>query len=366
MTQPPTGPTENTAPAPASPALLRHDMESLLVYIQGTRIVSVAREQALSRIQGWLIDRFWVGVVTGAFGLILAWIVGGWLKNVELAYFIAGIVMILLSARMGAIVSIGRRLKNDDIGATTSADSIYALSTLGLGLNGLSVALISANVFGAVVYALFASGLPSTLGLSGGIAPSFRISAIASLQADAAEKKHIADNREEQATACVSPAAKPVAAASEAAGDGNSPDQLRDGNTSADVAGNESAGNSVGAVAPGPTPSATSTSPLPPEKTDCADQRGAARVAQKEYAEAQRKLDVERNTPSHSTNFGGWINLLAQIAIALGLASVADLFKLLLWAFIAGFFEQLVPDMLDNLAARGREVKAKEQLAAQK
>ncbi len=364
MTQTP--PTDNTAPIPASPALLRHDMESLLVYIQGTRIVSVAREQALSRIQGWLIDRFWVGVVTAAFGLILAWIVGAWLKNEELAFFIAGFVMILLSARMGAIVSIGRRVKNDDIGATTSADSIYALSTLGLGLNGLSIALISANVFGAVVYALFASGLPSTLGLNGGIAPSFRSSAIASLQADAAEKKHIADDREKQAAACVSPAAKPAATASEVAGDGSSPDQIPDGNTSADVAGNQAAGNSVGAVAPGPTPSDTSTPPLSPAKADCVDQCGAARVAREEYAEALRRLDVERKTPSHSTNFGEWIYLLAQIAIALGLASVADLFKLLIWAFIAGFFEQLVPDMLDSLAARGREVKAKEQLAAQK
>jgi hypothetical protein len=43
-----------------------------------------------------------------------------------------------------------------------------------------------------------------------------------------------------------------------------------------------------------------------------------------------------------------------QLADALGFAGRQDFFKLLIWAFIAGFAERLVPDVLDNLANRAR------------
>ncbi|HEX8192051.1 MAG TPA: hypothetical protein VF552_04060 [Allosphingosinicella sp.] len=42
------------------------------------------------------------------------------------------------------------------------------------------------------------------------------------------------------------------------------------------------------------------------------------------------------------------------LADALGLADREDFFKLLIWAFLAGFAERLVPDALDAIARRGR------------
>jgi hypothetical protein len=57
----------------------------------------------------------------------------------------------------------------------------------------------------------------------------------------------------------------------------------------------------------------------------------------------------------------GWF---LALALSLGLTDVPQLFKLLVWAFIAGFFEQLVPDMLDGLAARGKISQAREAAAS--
>jgi hypothetical protein len=43
-----------------------------------------------------------------------------------------------------------------------------------------------------------------------------------------------------------------------------------------------------------------------------------------------------------------------NLATMLGLVDARDFFKLLIWAFIAGFAERFVPDVLDRVVARGR------------
>jgi hypothetical protein len=43
-----------------------------------------------------------------------------------------------------------------------------------------------------------------------------------------------------------------------------------------------------------------------------------------------------------------------QFADALGFPTRMDFFKLLLWAFLAGFAERLVPDVLDSITRRTR------------
>jgi hypothetical protein len=53
-----------------------------------------------------------------------------------------------------------------------------------------------------------------------------------------------------------------------------------------------------------------------------------------------------------------------QFAEALGFPTRMDFFKLLLWAFLAGFAERLVPDVLDSITRRARNGVTVEEAAA--
>ena len=56
-----------------------------------------------------------------------------------------------------------------------------------------------------------------------------------------------------------------------------------------------------------------------------------------------------------------------QFAEALGFPTRMDFFKLLLWAFLAGFAERLVPDVLDSITRRTRNgVTVEEEEAARR
>jgi hypothetical protein len=47
--------------------------------------------------------------------------------------------------------------------------------------------------------------------------------------------------------------------------------------------------------------------------------------------------------------------IFADIATALGLKTCSDLAKMLVWAFLSGFSERLVPDVLDRIAATSQK-----------
>ena len=332
-------PTPPAVDPVVTPTLLRRDMQSMLVYIQGARLVRMARENAISRLQGWLIYRFWSGTLTGALALILINAPSYWLSPispfVRHAPLLSALVLLMLTSRFGALISIGRRMHDEDLGPTLSGDSITTLAMLGSAKNGLAVALLSSNAFGLVMFALFASGLPSAIGFSNGIIPAFTDVQSKELKTKAQRDRADADQAESNAEAC----ARPIA------GGG-------DGNDVVDT-GNAVVGNEVTAEASGNASAAAPT---------CTDLQGAARVAREkaDRTAGDLRASLEATDPVKASG-DSWFDALRG---GLGLASVPDLFKLLLWAFIAGFFEKLVPDMLDTLAARGRDLKKKEDAAA--
>lgn len=366
-------PTATAAPAPPpattvqelpTPAQKRRDMQSMLTFIQGARLVSMAHETAVSQVQGWLLGRFWFSLLTTslAIGAIVvgSWLLRHWhLPGGDHASFFCGIVLLLFVARVGALISIGRRLKADDVGAAVGADAIYALATLGSGRNGLAIALMSSNAFGLIMYALFASGLPAALGLSGGIAPSFRPS-IDDLRRQMVDDRTTAASAAAALKACLADPPQ-SAVADDAAGDAiagtggnvadidtNTTDPDANAGDASDIAGNagDTAGNAGAAPAAGPPCEAEQAT------VDAAD--AAVEVSQSALLLASRSgVPLARDNGSPEP-------ILGALKTALGLTEVSDLFKMLIWAFIAGFFEQLVPDMLNTLAARGRAGKDKE------
>ncbi|MEG3143396.1 hypothetical protein U1839_01905 [Sphingomonas sp. RT2P30] len=351
-------------PPPPSPQLLRHDMQAMLSYIQGARIVSIARETAISRLKGWLVGRLWMGVTTALFALFIVYLCGFWSWTRDLdGPLVSGLILIVLASRAGAIISISRRINDDDLGSVGGGDSIFTLASLGSGRNGLALALLSSNVFGLVLFALFASGIPGALGLTGGIAPKFRETATEARAKAQAADAVVADRQKDVNNQCSAAALAPrpaTGAASPAPAPSTSPTSAPTAVSAPALATPRAAGGKSTVPSGAPSPAATAT----PDGGSAADECTGARYA---FKKAQQTATELAETASATTNarlpVDGWFD---QLAMALGLFAPSDLFKMLIWAFIAGFFEQFVPDMLDTIAARTKQSQQQAAVAGAK
>ena len=315
---------------------------------------------------------------------------------------ISAFVLVLLASRSGAIVSIGRRMSDDNLGIGPSEDSIFTIASLGSGKNGLRLALLSANAFGLVVFAIFASGLPSVLGLNGGIAPVFRDAALNAERAKAEADANTAGALRERnafvtAYCSAHPGAVPPLDAG-AATTGTTPGESPKGGggasakagaadrrpnaepptgRAADGAGSASGPplakaerdavpgkpGKAGLPTGGQGAPAAGTPSDPSVKTaarvpDCSADALRALAAAVEVIDGMAKASAaDLQTAAALSPTGGSASDLwfVHMTSAMGLQSVPDFFKLLVWAFVAGFFEQIVPDMLDGLAARAKK-----------
>jgi hypothetical protein len=328
----------NSPEKSVSPDLLRTDMKVLMAYINSARAVSIGRETILRNIKGWLLQCLFSGLLLAA---ILLLITSYFSENsndfLKTAFgdawpsMIAGFILILVMGRTGAIASVARRVGTSTTGNIMSGDALLEMASLELGRNAFRIGIWSATIFALVVYFVFASGLPAILGFSGGLAPRFvevernaAADRIASLAQESFEKAAMADDAEKKCEAALLLGPEPQPK-TETAEEPAAPVEPEAGAT----AGDETT-----------------------EVAACTEAKELRKDADSAHTNAEKALDEQFEYRAAKGKHGSWTN---EIAEALGVVSVPDLFKLLVWAFLAGWAEQLVPDILDTMRRKRKE-----------
>jgi hypothetical protein len=335
----------------------------------------------------------------------------------NLLALVVGLFFLAAVGRIGATMSVVQRLQRAVASNVLARDPILELTRLRTGKNGINLALFSGGVFALLMYAFIASGIPALIGLDEGLAPTLarveqqerrqaRAEALNSELSQAALRVADAQRRLEEA--------EEARDAADGAAEGNPP---ADGNatgtgapttTSGDseallgtarqelaqatanlndvLARRQAAASAADAEQAQAAPAASGGTKLRlavPDRPMTREQLIARRQAEALHAAERRRLLAEqaehRNGLLHHVRdfFLGTpdpegraerdrqeehqaqckateaCDPFRQLSDALGLAGRLDFFKLLIWAFLAGFAERLVPDVLDSIANRG-------------
>ena len=396
------------------------DAQTLLGYIHSSYLMSIAREKAVRDLMRWLMMRFWSANFI-LLGILLAvWFIversGSELRS--LIGLALGLCLVAAIGRVGATMSVVQRLQRSVTGNVLAQDPILDLTRLRTGKNGINLALFSGAVFALLMYAFFASGIPSQLGFDDGVAPALasvqeveqreaeqrvRTENIARSAAAAAEQAERVRHLEQRVQAADEPdGATPssdqgneaVPANGVAASDEDAA-QLRDQldeerlrleerqRSTVELASTEASGTDQppsGGNEPPPGDAVPTDPPAnasvdsnaigeapPPDNA----QANAAAGDNVQATDGNGQADADGpKTPEGSAAAGGEdgqcnakddCDPFVRLTAALGLAEREDFFKLLIWAFLAGFAERLVPDALDTIANRtGRRRRRQE------
>jgi hypothetical protein len=352
------------------------DAQTLIGYIHSSYLMGIAREKAVRDLMRWLMMRFWTANLVLIAVLFVLWLM---VRQVapefeDLAALVFGLFFIAAIGRVGATMSVVQRLQNAVATNVLGRDPILELTRLRTGKNGINLALFSGGVFALLIYVFFASGVPAMVGLDDGLAPQLAPSREAAAVASTAPSgpappiappQMPADSSGGTEAKPPSPGPQPTGAAVPSASESPIATNPANGARAAAI-GPEKTTASATAV-PAAAPSEAKPNLESPQATAARDreQRQAREDAQRQLAASrtglfQRIRDFFAGPPDtspkpppkpqcHATDD---CDPFSQFAGALGLADRSDFFKLLIWAFVGGFAERLVPDALDAIANR--------------
>jgi hypothetical protein len=320
-------PTMSIGPQPGSTVDVKADTLGLLDYLHSTYVLNAAREKGLRNLKAWLLYRFWVGLVA-----LVAICAAALTLSPDFGWLVVGLTLLAVVGRIGAVISVTNRLQAATSKNILDRDPIFELVALGLGRNGIRLALLSASIFAILVYVAFATGVPETLGLKGGLAPTM-----------ASQQEREARNIVREKSSDAFQAAERARRAEQRLADARARlETLRQASPPAPA---DAARQAAAAIQ-------AQTVAVALLETTANERTAAARISADEARQAAPATGI---VPRRNKQDELWV--IDQIQRALGLASPADVFKLLLWAFVAGFAERFVPDVLDRLVARAKEVR---------
>ena len=279
-------------------SFLRLQTKSLLDTIHSNYLLNIGREQSIKRLKA---------IITIAASLLIIISLCTWQRTDDAGTH--GLMLLAGAGVFGAYLSVLNRLQNAVARDPMSEDGIYELTGLRVGWVGILMSFVMGGGFAIVIYWLVLSG----------------VLALALPQQTLGSSSNGSDNSTTTANS-TAPSSSPNATSNAAL---------------------EVAANATAAVAPAAS-NATAKSELEASAKRVMGKPGSSPVP--------KTVDVKKPFAPHAADslhpenarFGGLKT--DEIGKALGFGGAADFLKMLLLAFLAGFAERLVPDILNRLS----------------